>query len=80
MPARATASSPRAASRILPAAIRAGVCVAMCDGSVHFVRDTIDGTVWCRLMTPAGSLLRIGPNGEGGDFRQGPLTQADLEP
>ncbi len=57
-----------------------GVCVAMCDGSVHFVRDTIDGTVWARLLTPAGSLLRIGPNGEGGDFRQGSLTQADLEP
>ena len=34
-----------------------GVNVAMCGGSVHFVTQTIDGTVWSKLITPAGGRL-----------------------
>ena len=28
-----------------------------CDGSIHFINDTIDGTVYSKLITPAGSKL-----------------------
>jgi prepilin-type N-terminal cleavage/methylation domain-containing protein/prepilin-type processing-associated H-X9-DG protein len=34
-----------------------GVNVAMCDGSVRFIVETIDGTVWSKLITPAGGRL-----------------------
>jgi prepilin-type processing-associated H-X9-DG protein len=34
-----------------------GVNVVMCDGSTHFISDTIDGTVWSKLITPSGSKL-----------------------
>jgi len=34
-----------------------GVNVAMCDGSVHFISNTVDGAVWSKLITPAGSKL-----------------------
>jgi type II secretory pathway pseudopilin PulG len=34
-----------------------GINVAMCGGSVHFITQTIDGTVWSKLMTPAGGRL-----------------------
>jgi prepilin-type N-terminal cleavage/methylation domain-containing protein len=33
------------------------VGVALCDGSVRFVRETIDGTVWSKLVTPSGGTL-----------------------
>jgi prepilin-type N-terminal cleavage/methylation domain-containing protein/prepilin-type processing-associated H-X9-DG protein len=34
-----------------------GINIVMCDGSVHFISDTIDGTVWAKLITPGGSRL-----------------------
>jgi len=34
-----------------------GINVAMCDGSVHFISNTVDGVVWSKLITPAGSKL-----------------------
>jgi prepilin-type N-terminal cleavage/methylation domain-containing protein/prepilin-type processing-associated H-X9-DG protein len=34
-----------------------GVNVAFCDGSVRFLKDTINGTVYAKLLSPAGSLL-----------------------
>jgi type II secretory pathway pseudopilin PulG len=34
-----------------------GVVAAMCDGSVHFITDTIDGAVWANFITPQGSTL-----------------------
>jgi len=34
-----------------------GINVAMCDGSVKSIKETIDGTVWSKLITPAGGKL-----------------------
>jgi prepilin-type N-terminal cleavage/methylation domain-containing protein/prepilin-type processing-associated H-X9-DG protein len=34
-----------------------GVGVALCDGSVRFIKETIDGTVWSKLVTPSGGTL-----------------------
>ena len=34
-----------------------GVNTLFCDNSVHFLTDTIDGTVYAKLITPAGSKL-----------------------
>jgi prepilin-type N-terminal cleavage/methylation domain-containing protein/prepilin-type processing-associated H-X9-DG protein len=34
-----------------------GVNVGMCDGSVRFIKETISGAVWSKLITPAGSKL-----------------------
>jgi prepilin-type N-terminal cleavage/methylation domain-containing protein/prepilin-type processing-associated H-X9-DG protein len=34
-----------------------GINVVMCDGSAHFISDTVDGIVWSKLITPAGSKL-----------------------
>ena len=42
-----------------------GVNVLFCDGGVRFISDTVDGTVWSKLLTPAGSKLA--------GFRQMPL-------
>ncbi len=36
---------------------KGGVNVLMCDGSMRFISDTIDGTVYAKLITPAGSTL-----------------------
>lgn len=34
-----------------------GFVVVMCDGSTKFIQDTIDGTVYAKLITPAGSSM-----------------------
>lgn len=34
-----------------------GFNVTMCDGSVHYLRNTINGTVWAKLVSSAGSKL-----------------------
>jgi prepilin-type N-terminal cleavage/methylation domain-containing protein/prepilin-type processing-associated H-X9-DG protein len=36
---------------------RGGINVLFCDGSARFLSDTIDGTVYAKLITPAGSKL-----------------------
>jgi len=48
-----------------------GVNIGMCDGSVRFVTDTIDGKVWARLLTPDGGHLPPG-------LRQTPLSQDEF--
>jgi prepilin-type processing-associated H-X9-DG protein len=47
-----------------------GVNALFCDGSVRFLADTVDGTVYSKLVTPSGSKLPGGPNG----FKQFPLS------
>jgi prepilin-type processing-associated H-X9-DG protein len=38
----------------------AGGCnMAFCDGAVRFISATIDGTVYAKIITPAGSKLPI---------------------
>jgi prepilin-type N-terminal cleavage/methylation domain-containing protein/prepilin-type processing-associated H-X9-DG protein len=48
-----------------------GINVLFCDGSVHFIQKSVNGVVWSKLLTPAGSQLpyycRQLPVG-GGDF------------
>jgi hypothetical protein len=34
-----------------------GINVVCCDGSTHFISDTVDATVWSKLITPSGSKL-----------------------
>jgi prepilin-type N-terminal cleavage/methylation domain-containing protein/prepilin-type processing-associated H-X9-DG protein len=36
-----------------------GLNIGMCDGSVRFIRNTIDGTVYAKLITPAGTKLPL---------------------
>jgi prepilin-type N-terminal cleavage/methylation domain-containing protein/prepilin-type processing-associated H-X9-DG protein len=44
-----------------------GVNVLYCDGSVRFLPDTVDGTVYSKLITPSGSKLPPG-------YKQFPLS------
>jgi len=48
-----------------------GVLVTMCDGSSKFIKSEIDGTVWSKLITPAGQAL---PD----EFNQRPLKSDDF--
>jgi prepilin-type N-terminal cleavage/methylation domain-containing protein/prepilin-type processing-associated H-X9-DG protein len=50
-----------------------GCNMAFCDGAVRFISATIDGTVYAKLITPAGSRL---PN----YARQFPVSQDDFVP
>jgi prepilin-type N-terminal cleavage/methylation domain-containing protein/prepilin-type processing-associated H-X9-DG protein len=50
-----------------------GVNMAFCDGTVRFIRETIDGTVYAKLLTPAGSKLPT-------TYRQTPLDEALIGP
>ncbi len=34
-----------------------GINVLFCDGSVHFIQKSVNGVVWSKLLTPAGSQL-----------------------
>jgi len=56
-----------------------GINVVMCDGSVHFLADTIDGTVWAKLITPSGSKLPADPTGTTGvNYKQLPVDSEVL--
>jgi prepilin-type N-terminal cleavage/methylation domain-containing protein/prepilin-type processing-associated H-X9-DG protein len=46
-----------------------------CDGHVAFLADTIDGTVYSKLITPAGSRLPAVTGSGGAVFKQLPLSQ-----
>jgi hypothetical protein len=46
------------------------VNVLFCDGGVRFISDTIDGSVYACLITPAGGRL---PS----PYQQSPLTDDD---
>ena len=48
-----------------------GVNIGFCDGAVRFVRSTVDGTVYSKMITPAGSKLPV-------YCRQLPVDQADF--
>lgn len=48
-----------------------GVNVVMCDGSGKYVRDTISGATWAKVITPAGGKLSA-------SYRQLPLDSDDL--
>ncbi|AMV38839.1 DUF1559 domain-containing protein [Planctomyces sp. SH-PL62] len=41
---------------------------AFCDGSVRFINNSIDGTVYAKILTPAGSKLPV-------PFKQQPVSQ-----
>jgi len=45
-----------------------GANFAFCDGAVRFISNTIDGTVYSKIITPAGSKLPV-------PFRQLPVSQ-----
>jgi len=49
-----------------------GINVAFCDGSVKFISDNIDGTVYSKLITPSGSKLP-------GNIRQLPVDSSNIE-
>jgi prepilin-type processing-associated H-X9-DG protein len=65
-----------------------GVNVAMADGSVRFLNDTIDSRVWARLVTPNGARLVKPDTGvqngvaqeddAGVGFTQNPLKETDF--
>ncbi len=52
-----------------------GVNVCMCDGSTRFVSETINGDIWAKIITPAGSQLPCISNTAGPCFKQTPLSQ-----
>ncbi|MEW4568755.1 DUF1559 domain-containing protein [Tautonia sp. JC769] len=55
-----------------PNSLHPGVIIAvMCDGSTKIISDTIDGTVWAKVMTPAGEYLDT-------PFKQLPVNQSDI--
>jgi prepilin-type processing-associated H-X9-DG protein len=45
-----------------------GANFAFCDGSVRFIQSTIDGTVYAKILTPAGSKLPV-------PYKQQPVSQ-----
>jgi prepilin-type processing-associated H-X9-DG protein len=49
----------------------AGINVGFCDGAVRFISRTIDGTVYAKIITPAGSQLPL-------HCRQMPVDPADF--
>ena len=48
-----------------------GIVAGMCDGSVRFITQDVDGTVWAKLITPNGGTL---PS----LYRQLPLSSSDI--
>jgi len=57
-----------------------GFNVVMCDGSVHYLKNIIDGTVFAKLVTSGGSKLPAAPpgsNGVGG-YKQLPVNQDEF--
>ncbi|MBI3462291.1 MAG: DUF1559 domain-containing protein [Planctomycetes bacterium] len=49
----------------------AGVHIVLCDGSLRFLAENVSGSVFAKLITPAGSYLP-------GRLRQAPLDEKDL--
>ena len=48
-----------------------GICVGLCDGSVRFITDDINGSVYAKLITPDGQTLSP-------IYRQLPLSADDI--
>jgi len=55
-----------------------GFNVVMCDGSVHFLRNNINGTVFSKLVTSAGSKLPPGNSTGIGGYKQLPVNQDEF--
>ncbi len=53
----AKTSLSRARFRSPPALHRGGSYFTFCDGAVRFLSESIDGTVYAKLITPAGGRL-----------------------
>ncbi len=54
-----------------------GLIVAvMCDGSTRIIQENIDGTIWSKMITPAGQQLPVTATT---GFRQLPLNSSDIE-
>jgi len=47
-----------------------GINAVFCDGSGRFISDSIDGIVWSKILTPAGSQMGI--------FKQFPVDAGDI--
>jgi prepilin-type processing-associated H-X9-DG protein len=45
-----------------------GANYAFCDGAVRFISNTIDGTVYAKIITPAGTKLPL-------PYKQLPVSQ-----
>ena len=50
-----------------------GCNMSFCDGSVRFIKQTINSTVYAKLMSPAGSKVNL-------YYRQMPLSEDDFVP
>jgi prepilin-type processing-associated H-X9-DG protein len=57
-----------------------GINAVMCDGSTRFILDTIDGTVWSKVITPQGSKLPCNNPKTGDCYRQLPLPTDAIGP
>jgi prepilin-type N-terminal cleavage/methylation domain-containing protein len=57
------------------------VIVSMCDGSTRIIQEQIDGTVWAKLITPAGQNLPPGVIGSATPpgYKQMPLDYSTLD-
>jgi prepilin-type N-terminal cleavage/methylation domain-containing protein len=56
-----------------------GFCVGMCDGSVRFITDDINGTVYSKLITPDGQTLpAFASTGGVVGYRQLPLSSDEI--
>jgi prepilin-type processing-associated H-X9-DG protein len=55
-----------------------GFNVVMCDGSVHYLKNNINGTVFAKLVTSAGSKLPPGNNTGVGGYKQLPVNQDEF--
>ncbi len=59
-----------------------GIVVTMADGHVQFIRDTISGHVWAKLLTPGGQTMPFSPTGNSAttpSYRQTSLSSSDIE-
>lgn len=53
------------------------IVVVMCDGSTKVIQEGIDGTIWSKMITPAGQQLPVLTTTTG--FRQLPLDSSDID-
>ena len=50
--------------------------MGFCDGGVRFINNTIDGTVYAKIITPAGSKLPLPTDSTGiNGLKQLPVNQ-----
>jgi prepilin-type N-terminal cleavage/methylation domain-containing protein/prepilin-type processing-associated H-X9-DG protein len=71
-----TAMTQKGSSPYVSCGHSGGANFVMCDGSTKFISATVNGTVYSKLLSPAGGKLPIGGAGTFG-YRQLPLGQDD---